>query len=224
MYRRKDMGMMHDENSELKLSFIRKVYYIIIFQLLLTIAVVSTILFVPPIANFFNNYVPYYVLGIVTIFAFYYRELGYFYLLIFTVSLALSIGLICNLCSGKIILETVTLTATVVISLSLYTFWTAKRGDDFSFLDTFLTGAGLVVGLLTLFKILYPSGKLSNMIYGCLGTITFYGYIVYDTDKLIKRFTYGKYISVAVNLYLDVIPIFLCLLLILIVAENKNVV
>jgi FtsH-binding integral membrane protein len=63
------------------------------------------------------------------------------------------------------------------------------------------------------------------MIYGCLGTITFYGYIVYDTDKLIKkRFTYAKYISVAVNLYLHVIPIFLSLLLILIVAENKNVV
>jgi hypothetical protein len=54
---------------------------------------------------------------------------------------------------GKIILEAVKLTTAVVISLSLYTFWTAKRGHDFSFLSTFLDG-GILVGIpLTLIKV-----------------------------------------------------------------------
>jgi hypothetical protein len=44
--------MMHDENSELRWSFILKIYSIIIFQLLLTVAVVYVVLFVPPpVAN-----------------------------------------------------------------------------------------------------------------------------------------------------------------------------
>jgi hypothetical protein len=55
--------MMHDENSELRWSFILKIYSIIIFQLLLTVAVVYVVLFVPPpVANFFNNNIRDYVL------------------------------------------------------------------------------------------------------------------------------------------------------------------
>ncbi|WJX09409.1 hypothetical protein P8452_00247 [Trifolium repens] len=207
--------------------FIQKVYCITIFQLLITIAVVSFLLFVAPVANFFNNYVPDYVFGIVAIFAFfsveYYHQkhpLNYLFLLIFTVSFALPIGLLCTLLNGKIILEAVKLTTAVVISLSLYTFWNAKRGHDFSFLSTFLDG-GILVGIpLTLIKILYPWGKLSTMIYLCLAAIIFYCYIVYDTDNLIKkRFTYGKYISVSISLYLDVMLVFICLLTIFGVAE-----
>jgi FtsH-binding integral membrane protein len=61
------MNMMH-ENPELRWSFISKVYTILTLQLLLTIAVVSVVVFIPPVANFFNNYVPDYVLGIVVVF------------------------------------------------------------------------------------------------------------------------------------------------------------
>ncbi|MCI31626.1 BI1-like protein [Trifolium medium] len=61
------VNMMH-ENPELRWSFIRKVYSIAIFQLLLNIMVVSVLVFVPPVAEFFNNYVPYYVLCIFILF------------------------------------------------------------------------------------------------------------------------------------------------------------
>lgn len=37
------------------------------------------------------------------------------------------------------------MTAVVVISLTLYTFWAAKRGQDFGFLGPFLFGALIVL-------------------------------------------------------------------------------
>lgn len=59
---------------------------------------------------------------------------------------------------------------------------------------------------------LFPLEKTSLMIYGCLASIIFCAYIVYDTDNLIKRYTYDAYIWAAVALYLDIINLFLSLL------------
>lgn len=50
------------------------------------------------------------------------------------------------------------------------------------------------------------------MIYGGLGALIFAGYLVYDTDNLIKRYTYDQYVWAAVALYLDIINLFLSLL------------
>ncbi|KAF8713486.1 hypothetical protein HU200_028263 [Digitaria exilis] len=58
-------------------------------------------------------------------------------------------------------------------------------------------------------SILFPLGKLSQMIYGGLASLIFSGYIVYDTDNIIKRYTYDQYVWAAVSLYLDVINLFL---------------
>lgn len=61
-------------------------------------------------------------------------------------------------------------------------------------------------------QIFFPLGKISLMIFGCLGSILFCGYIIYDTDNLIKRYAYDEYIWAAVSLYLDIINLFFSLL------------
>lgn len=58
----------------------------------------------------------------------------------------------------------------------------------------------------------FPFGSTTNAIYGAIGAIIFAGYIVYDTDNLIKRFTYDEYIWASVNLYLDILNLFLTIL------------
>lgn len=142
------------------------------------------------------------------------------------------------MCTGKVILEAGILTVVVVLSLTVYTFWAAKRGKDFSFLAPFLFASLsmlLVFGLiqvrcrpfpyLSLFnalrwnvdhdlymQIFFPLGKLSHTIYGALAALIFSGYIVYDTDNIIKRYTYDEYVWAAVSLYLDIINLFLGLL------------
>jgi FtsH-binding integral membrane protein len=58
------------------------------------------------------------------------------------------------------------------------------------------------------------------MIYGGLGALIFSGYIIYDTDNIIKRYTYDEYIWAAVSLYLDIINLFLSLLQVLRAADS----
>lgn len=58
-------------------------------------------------------------------------------------------------------------------------------------------------------------GKLGTMIYGCIGAIIFSGFIIYDTDNLIKRYSYDEYVAAASALYLDIINLFMSILAIL---------
>ncbi|KAL0459492.1 UNVERIFIED_CONTAM: protein LIFEGUARD 2 [Sesamum latifolium] len=219
------------ESPELRWSFIRKIYTIVSIQLLLTIAVAAVVVTVHPIAHFFATTgagLALYIVLIITPFIvlcplyYYYQRhpVNYFLLAVFTVALAFAVGLTCAYTSGKVILESVILTAVVVVSLTLYTFWAAKRGHDFNFLGPFLFGAVVVLMLFALIQILFPLGRISVMVYGCLASIIFCGYIIYDTDNLIKRYTYDEYIWAAVALYLDVINLFLSLLTVFRAAEN----
>ncbi|KAJ7949848.1 BI1-like protein [Quillaja saponaria] len=134
-------------------------------------------------------------------------------LMLFTISTAFLVGLTCAHVQGRVILEAVILTSAVVVSLTLYTFWAVKRGHDFQFLGPFLFGSLVVLLVAGFIQIFFPFGKISVMIYSCLSSIIFCGFIIYDTDNLIKRFSYDEYIWASVSLYLDVINLFLAILI-----------
>lgn len=104
------------------------------------------------------------------------------------------------------------MTTAVVLSLTAYTFWAARRGYDFSFLGPMLSAAIMILILFTLIQVFFPFGRLSVTIYGAIASIIFSFYIVYDTDNLIKRYNYDEYIWASVALYLDVLNLFLALL------------
>ncbi|KAI8574505.1 hypothetical protein RHMOL_Rhmol01G0359700 [Rhododendron molle] len=211
------------ESPQMRWAFIRKVYSILSFQLLLTVAVASVVVFVRPISVFFATTTPGFALYIVLLItplivlcplSYYHQKhpLNFFLLALFTITLAFGVGLSCAFTKGRIVLEAAILTTVVVMSLTLYTFWAARRGKDFSFLGPFLFGSLLVLMVFALIQIIFPLGKLSVMIYGGLAAIIFCGYIVYDTDNLIKRHSYDEYIWASVSLYLDIINLFMALL------------
>ncbi|KAK6940773.1 Bax inhibitor 1-related [Dillenia turbinata] len=219
------------EPPELRWAFIRKIYSILAIQMLITIAVASVVVVVHPVKYFFASTsagLALYIVLIITPFIvlcplYYYHQsypVNYLLLGVFTVALSFVVGLTCAFIEGKVILESVILTAVVVVSLTLYTFWAARRGHDFQFLGPFLFGAIIVLLVFAFIQILFPLGRLSVMIYGCLASIIFCGYIIYDTDNLIKRFSYDEYIWAAVCLYLDIINLFLSLLTIFRAAES----
>jgi len=219
------------ESPELRWSFIRKIYSIVAVQLILTIAVGALVVTYRPISTFFvstRGGLALYIVIIITPFivlcplSYYHQRhpVNYLLLAIFTASLAFSVGLTCAFTSGAVILESVILTTVVVVSLTLYTFWAAKRGHDFNFLGPFLFGAILVLMVFAFIQVFFPLGRISTMIYGCLAAIIFCGYIVYDTDNLIKRYTYDQYIWAAVSLYLDILNLFLSLLTIFRAADR----
>lgn len=211
------------ESPELRWNFIGKIYSIVAIQLILTVIIGAIVVSVKSISTFFTTTgagLFFYILLIITPLivlcplSYYYQKhpVNFILLGVFTVALAAAVGLTCAYTSGKVILEAVILTAVVVVSLTLYTFWAAKRGYDFNFLGPFLFGAIIVLMVFGFIQIFLPLGKISEMIYGCLASVIFCGYIVYDTDNLIKRYTYDDYIWASVSLYLDIINLFLSLL------------
>lgn len=64
-------------------------------------------------------------------------------------------------------------------------------------------------------QILFPMGRLGELVIGCIGALVFSGFIVYDTNNLIRRFNYDEYIEAACNLFLDVLNLFMYILMIL---------
>ncbi|KAK6913988.1 Bax inhibitor 1-related [Dillenia turbinata] len=218
------------ESPELRWAFIRKVYTILSMQFVLTAVVAGLIVFIRPFAWFmvstplgFGLYITIVVLSVISVLVLACfknkHPLNFFLLMIFTVCIAFTVGMACAFTKGEIILEAAILTGTVFVSLTLYTFWAAKRGHDFNFLGPFLFAALLVLMVFGFIQFFFPLGKVSMMIYGGLAALIFSAYIIYDTDNLIKRHSYDDYIWAAVSLYLDIINLFMAVLSLLRVLE-----
>ncbi|KAJ0982456.1 hypothetical protein J5N97_010711 [Dioscorea zingiberensis] len=212
------------ESPTFRWAFVRKVYTIILMQLLLTVAIASAFIFVRPIPAFLFAGTPaswavlilIIIAPLILLFPMaYFQErhpINIVLLGLFTIFMACSIGVACATRSGRVVLEAAVLTIAVVVAITLYTFWAAKRGYDFNFLGPFLTAAILILLIYWVIQFFFPFGKIGQTIYGCLGAIIFSGFIIYDTDNLIKRFTYDQYVTAAISLYLDIINLFTSIL------------
>lgn len=69
-------------------------------------------------------------------------------------------------------------------------------------------------------QMFFPLGPTSTAVYGGISALIFCGYIVYDTDNLIKRFTYDDYILASAALYLDILNLFISILRVLRSGDN----
>ncbi|PWA55264.1 bax inhibitor-1 family protein [Artemisia annua] len=212
-------GISHGENV-LRWGFIRKVYGILAAQMVLTTLVsFATVLYAPVNEMLRGNsglllfmiFLPFLLLWPLHVYQ-QKHPLNFVFLGLFTASLSLTVGVTCANTDGKIVLEALILTSAVVTSLTAYTFWASRKGKDFSFLGPILF-TSLVILLVTSFmQMVFPLGPTSNAIIGGFGAVIFSGYIIYDTENLIKRFTYDEYIWASVTLYLDILNLFLTIL------------
>ncbi|KAJ8497932.1 hypothetical protein OPV22_008484 [Ensete ventricosum] len=212
------------EDPKLRWAFIRKVYAILAAQFLLTAGVASVISFVRPIPAFLLSHTPaslavFFALLLLPLIAMWpllhYRQrhpINLVFLAVYTFCMSLSVGLACVTVSGKVVLQAVILTATVVIGLSIYTFWAARRGCDFTFLLPFLFASLLVLLVYSIMQLCFPLSRFAHTIYGCAASLVFSGFLIYDTDKLIKRHTYNEYVIAAISLYMDIINLFISML------------
>ncbi|KAM7485173.1 hypothetical protein LguiA_001182 [Lonicera macranthoides] len=212
-------GLDHGENK-LRWGFIRKVYGILAAQMVLTTVVSSVTVLYAPINELLRGnsglllfliFMPLVLLWPLYIYQ-QRHPLNLIFLGLFTSCLSLTVGVSCANTEGKIVLEALVLTSAVVASLTGYTFWASKKGKDFSFLGPVLFTSLIVLLLTGFIQMFFPFGSTSVAIYGAVGAIIFSGYIVYDTDNLIKRFTYDEYIWASVTLYLDILNLFLSIL------------
>ncbi|RVW55446.1 BI1-like protein [Vitis vinifera] len=207
-------GLSYGEN-ELRWGFIRKVYGILAAQILLTTLVSSfTVLYSP--LNLLLRAIPAFSCSLSSCPSSQRHPLNLIFLGLFTVSMSLTVGVSCaKQMVRRIVLEALILTSAVVSSLTGYTFWASKKGKDFSYLGPILFSSLIILILTGFIQTFFPLGSTSVAVYGGLSAIIFSGYIVYDTDNLIKRFTYDDYIWASVALYLDILNLFIAIMEIL---------
>jgi hypothetical protein len=206
--------------NQLRWGFIRKVYGILAAQILMTTAVSAVTVLYDPINDLLRGnsglllflvFTPFILLWPLHVYQ-QKHPLNFVFLGLFTLSMSLTVGVTCANTEGRIVLEALILTSAVVSALTGYTFWASKKGKDFSFLGPILFTSLFVLVLTGLIQMFFPLGSTSVAIYSSISAIIFSGYIVYDTDNLIKRFTYDQYIWASVTLYLDVLNLFLAIL------------
>merc|ERR1711865_973190 len=96
-------------------------------------------------------------------------------------------------------------------SLTAYTFYSGK---DFSYLQGFLNMMLPALVAMTFFGFWYPS-LVHNLVFPAIGAVTYSGYVIVDTWRLEGQLGYDDYIVGAIDLYLDIINLFLHILEIL---------
>jgi len=106
-----------------------------------------------------------------------------------------------------LVLEAMFITATVFVVLTCFTL---NSKFDFSFLGAGLGAALWIMILWGLAAMIF--GVQTGFVYGLGGSILFSLFIVYDTYLLAERHDPQDYIIAAVELYLDIINLFLYIL------------
>lgn len=108
-----------------------------------------------------------------------------------------------------VVVEALLLTGITFAALSFYAVTTKK---DLSFLGGMLMTALIVMivgGLLNMF--FFQSSAIS-FAYSAIGVLVFSGFILYDTQNILRRYPTDEYISATLSLYLDVLNLFLMIL------------
>ncbi|XP_077251401.1 protein LIFEGUARD 3-like [Tasmannia lanceolata] len=105
-----------------------------------------------------------------------------------TVSLSIVLGVLWPYANGRLIFESVITTTVLLVSLTLFTFWAARKGYDFGILFPLFKGTSLVLVVYCMIRLFLPFGKIMSMTNEAFIIILFSFCIIKSTHNLIKRF------------------------------------
>ena len=212
-----------EDKSEaiLRMGFIRKVYGILSLQLLMTTLFVGFAF--EPIFNLFlyNNIGLFYVAMMMNIAILLSMvcvpsllrtvPTNYILLFVWTFCEGYMVATVAAFNPPEIVLTAAGLTALVSVALTVYAFTTKT---DFTFLGGFLfvmTFIMLFWGILTLIF-----GFFFYTVYCVLGVMLFSIYLIFDTQLILGKFglqySIDDYILASINIYIDIIQLFLYIL------------
>lgn len=204
---------------QIRMDFLRKVYTILSMQIILTTATSALFMFCDTIKDFVHES-PTLVLvsafgslGLIFALAIFRHQhpINLYLLLAFTLVESISVATIVTFYEYSVVLQAFGLTAAVFLGLTAYTFQ-SKR--DFSKL-----GAGLFACLWILiiasFMGLFFHNDTMDLVFSGAGALLFCGFIIFDTHLLMHQLSPEEHILASINLYLDIINLFLYVLRIL---------
>merc|ERR1712110_948995 len=208
---------------DVRVGFIRKVYGILSIQMVLSVAVAVLFMFEPSTHKFVLSSPGLYQLAMFAPLGFLVAlicnknsyPLNMYLLSAFTMCEAYAVGVICAIYqeqgAGAVVLQAFILTAAIFTSLTAYTFISKK---DFTFMGASLGSALWVLIIWSVINWIFPSvfGGFGHQIFALCGAILFSLYILYDTSMIMRKLGPDDYIMAAVDLYLDIINLFLFIL------------
>jgi FtsH-binding integral membrane protein len=209
------------------MAFIRKVYLILLTQIVTTTAVGAVMYTQEGIKSWVQSNQWMMIVAIIgsfislfSLFAVRHSYPANFYALAaFTVIEAYTIGVATSYYDANVVLQALVLTAGLFVGLTLFTFQTKF---DFVSWGGFLYIALWGLILVNLVGIFIPHGETFELVYASFGTLIFCGYTLYDTQLLIKHHSVDEYIVASVSLYLDILNLFLNILRLLNAANRDN--
>jgi protein lifeguard len=215
------LGKNLSENS--RIGFIRKVYMILSVLMMLTLAEVIFIYNSPSVSMFLMKspgiMIATFVVMTVIMYALgCYKEIArsvpinYILLFVFAVAQSLFVGCICAKYPANLVLLAVALTVAVVVGLTIYAFTT---DSDFTMCGGVLLVAGLVLLVATIVS-MFVHNKILHIIISACGAVLFSIYLIYDTQLVVGKgensLSTDDYIWGAMQLYIDIIQIFIKIL------------
>ncbi|KAF2029140.1 UPF0005-domain-containing protein [Setomelanomma holmii] len=219
-------GVVAEATLDIRMAFVRKVYAILTVQLFATAAVS----YVSMVSVSYKNWIqsnPWMMwVSLFGAFAFlgltFWKRKSYptnlLFLGGFTAMEAYSISVIVSFTDSKIVVEAAVLTLGIFIFLTLFA---CQSKYDFTSWMPYLFGALWVVILFGFMSMFFPYNSKVELGYGVICALIFSGYILVDTQMIMRHYHVEEEIAAAISLYLDIINLFLAILRIL-NSQNNN--
>ncbi|XP_030563705.1 protein lifeguard 1 [Drosophila novamexicana] len=220
------------DNQTIRRGFIRKVYLILMGQLVVTFGAVALFVFSQDAKNFaaLNPWLFWLAVAVMLVTMIFMiccenvrRETptNFIFLGLFTVAESFLLGVSASRFAAKEVLLAIGITAAICLALTLFALQTKY---DFTMMGGILIAclmALLIFGIVAIFM----HGKIITLIYSSLGAVLFSIYLIYDTQLMMGgghkyAISPEEYIFASLNLYLDVINIFIDILNILGITQD----
>ena len=219
-------GSVSEATIDIRMQFIRKVYAILTVQILLTTALSSLSFFSTGYKTWIqsNQWMMWVSLfgAIGFMLLTFWKRKSYptnmLFLAGFTGLEAYSISVITSFYDSGIVIEALVITLGIFVFLSLFACQTKY---DFTSWAPYLFGSLWILIIFGFMAAFFPHGKTVDTIYGGVAALIFSGYILVDTQMIMRHYHVEEEIAAAISLYLDVINLFLAILRILNSQQNN---
>ncbi|KAL3418954.1 bax inhibitor family protein [Phlyctema vagabunda] len=217
-------GTVAEATIDIRMGFVRKVYAILSVQLVATAILSSVSFFSESYKNWIqtNQWMMWVSLfgAIGFMFLTYWKRKSYptnlLFLAGFTGLEAYSISVIVSFYQSKIVLQAVLLTAGIFVALTVFACQTKY---DFTSWMPYLFGGLWALILFGFMAAFFPANSTVELAYSGIAALIFSGYILVDTQLVMRHYHVEEEIAAAISLYLDIINLFLAILRIL---NNQN--
>ncbi|XP_045525732.1 protein lifeguard 1-like isoform X4 [Pieris brassicae] len=225
-------GFDFNEQS-IRKSFVRKVYSILMCQLLVTLSFITLFVYHAPTKlwaqqNTWAFWVAFVVMFVCLIAMSCCGDLrrqsptNFIFLGLFTLAESFLLGVTSSVYKSDAVMMAVGITAAICLALTLFAMQTKW---DFTAMGGILLCATVILLLFGLIAIFIPRNSIVMLVYASLGALLFSVYLIYDTQLMMGgKHKYSispeEYVFAALNLYLDIINIFIYILTIIGVAKD----